>query len=133
MVAMSSHPERTAVLLRKASRIAGRLNPDWYCVYVQTPDESAARIDATVQRKLVDNLQRAQALGAETVTLHGGDIAATLLRFAGEHGVTVIIVGESRRGWWHHLRYGSVVRGLLRHAGDIDILVVSVGRAQEAP
>ena len=46
LVAMSSHPEYTTVLLRKASRIAGRLNRDWYCVYVQTPAESAARIDA---------------------------------------------------------------------------------------
>jgi two-component system sensor histidine kinase KdpD len=37
LVAMSSNPPRTASLLRKASRIAGRLNSDWYCVYVQTP------------------------------------------------------------------------------------------------
>ncbi len=131
MVAMSSHPERTTVLLRKASRIAGRLNPDWYCVYVQTPDESAARIDATVQRKLVDNMQRAQALGADTVTLHSGDIAAALLDFAREKGVTVIIVGQSRTDWWSHLRHGSVVRRLLRHAGDIDVLVVSVSRSGE--
>ncbi|HET7620673.1 MAG TPA: histidine kinase, partial [Gemmatimonadaceae bacterium] len=37
VVAMSSDPPRTASLLRTASRIAGRLNSDWYCVYVQTP------------------------------------------------------------------------------------------------
>ena len=67
MVAMSSNPPRTAALLRKASRIAGRLNSDWYCVYVQTPDERADRIDATVQRRLVNNIQMAQAMGAEVV------------------------------------------------------------------
>src|SRR3984957_1489286 len=49
MVAMASDTPHTQVLLRKASRIAGRLNSDWYCVYVQTPEESADRIDATVQ------------------------------------------------------------------------------------
>ena len=32
LVAMSSDPPRTASLLRKGSRMAGRLNSDWYCV-----------------------------------------------------------------------------------------------------
>ena len=63
LVAMSSSPPYTAALLRKASRIAGRLNCDWYCVYVQTPDERADRIDSTVQRMLVDNIQLAQSHG----------------------------------------------------------------------
>ena len=71
VVAMSSDPPHTATLLRKASRIAGRLNSDWYCVYVQTPDERADRIDATVQRHLVDNIQLAQSMGAEVVKLEG--------------------------------------------------------------
>ena len=39
LVAMSSDPARTAALVRRASRIAGRLNSDWYCVYVQTRGE----------------------------------------------------------------------------------------------
>ncbi len=63
LVAMSSNPPYTATLLRKASRIAGRLNSDWYCVYVQTPEERADRIDTAVQRKLVDNIQMAQRHG----------------------------------------------------------------------
>jgi two-component system sensor histidine kinase KdpD len=57
LVAMASRPPRTATLLRKASRIAGRLNSDWYCVYVQTPDERADRIDSAVQRALVENMR----------------------------------------------------------------------------
>jgi two-component system, OmpR family, sensor histidine kinase KdpD len=133
MVAMSSHPEFTAVLLRKASRIAGRLNPDWYCVYVQTPDETAARIDATQQRKLVDNIQRAQAMGAEVVTLHSADVAAALLRFAGEKGVTMIIAGQPRRPWWRHLRHGPVIRQLMRNTQGTDVLVVALDRPEAAP
>ena len=68
------------MLLRKASRIAGRLNRDWYCVYVQTPAESAARIDAAVQRKLVENIQRAQGMGAEVVKLESADVADKAIR-----------------------------------------------------
>jgi two-component system sensor histidine kinase KdpD len=131
LVAMSSHPEYTAVLLRKASRIAGRLNPDWYGVYVQTPAESASRIDATLQRKLVENIQRAQAMGAEVVKLESEDVPGALLRFAGDKGVTVIIVGQSKRSWWQRLRRASVVDRLISNPLGIDVLVVSLDTDKE--
>ena len=125
LVAMSSNPPYTAALLRKASRIAGRLNSDWYCVYVQTPDERADRIDTAVQRKLVENIQLAQSLGAEVVKLEGEDVAEALCRFAVENGVTLIVVGQSRRSWWHRLRRGSVIAKLLENDQGLDVLVVS--------
>lgn len=125
LVALPSQLTLTEELLRKASRIAGRLNLDWYCVYVQTPDERADRIDATVQRKLVDNIQKAQSMGAEVVKLEGVDVAATLVQFAVEHGVTLIVAGQSRRNWWQHVTRGSVVDKLVNNAMDIDVLVVS--------
>ncbi len=125
MVAMASDTPHTAVLLRKASRIAGRLNSDWYCVYVQTPDESADRIDATVQRKLVDNIQKAQTMGAEVVKLTGTNVAVELARFAHEHGVALILVGRSRRPWFHRFFRGSVVSRLLNNAFGIDVLIVA--------
>ena len=125
LVAMSSNPPRNAVLLRKASRIAGRLNTDWLCLYVQTPEESADRIDATVQRKLVDNIQLAQSLGAEIVKVEGTDVVETILRYARSQRVGLIIIGQSQRGWWHRLLHGSVVSRLIRNARDLDVLVVS--------
>ena len=131
LVAMSSHPEYTAVLLRKASRIAGRLNSDWYCVYVQTPEESASRIETAVQRKLVDNIQRAQGMGAEVVKLQSADVVEALLTFAREKGVTLILVGQSRRSWWHHLVRGSLVDRLVGNTEGIDVLIVSLEREKD--
>lgn len=125
MVAMASHPTKTAVLLRKASRIAGRLNTDWYCVYVQTPSERADRIDATRQRHLVDNIQLAERMGAEYVKLSGDNIAATLLEFANVRGVALLLVGQSRRSWWQRVRRRSVVEALMRNAAGLDVLVVT--------
>lgn len=125
LVAMSSNPPYTAALLRKASRIAGRLNSDWYCVYVQTPEERADRIDSTVQRTLVGNIQRAQTMGAEVVKLEGEDVADALCRFAVKKGVTLIIVGQSRRSRIRQLVRGSVVERLVNNAQGIDVLVVS--------
>lgn len=125
LVAMASNPPRTAVLLRKASRIAGRLNSDWYCVYVQTPEERADRIDTAVQRRLVENIQMAQAMGAEVVKLEGTDIVDTVCRFAQEHGVSLMIIGQSTRSWWHRLRYGSVVERFVNNTAGLDVQVVS--------
>jgi two-component system sensor histidine kinase KdpD len=125
LVALPSQLTLTEELLRKASRIAGRLNLDWYCVYVQTPDERADRIDATVQRKLVDNIQKAQSMGAEVVKLEGTDVAETICNFAVEHGVTLIVAGQSRRTWWQHVTRGSVIDKLVNNTKDLDVLVVS--------
>lgn len=125
MVAMSSDPGQTAAVLRKASRIAGRLNSDWYCVYVQTPDESSNRIDAAQQRRLVDNMQLAQSLGAEIVTLHDSDVPGALIRFAGMKGVTLLVVGQSHSTWWKRFRKGAVVQKLLSNKQGLDVLVIS--------
>jgi two-component system, OmpR family, sensor histidine kinase KdpD len=135
LVALPSRLTLTEELLRKASRIAGRLNLDWYCVYVQTPDERADRIDATVQRKLVDNIQKAQSMGAEVVKLEGTDVAATLCQFAVEHGVTLIVAGQSKRSWWEHITRGSVIDKLVNNTMDLDVLVVSFNdqRANKTP
>jgi two-component system sensor histidine kinase KdpD len=133
MVAMASDTPHTQVLLRKASRIAGRLNSDWYCVYVQTPDESADKIDATVQRKLVANIQRAQAMGAEVVKLTGTNVPEALATFAREHGVALILVGRSKRSWLHRLLRGSVVSHLVNNPHGIDVLIVAETEAMKTP
>jgi len=132
MACLSSDPPLSRVLLRKASRIAGRLNTDWFCVYVQMPEERADRIDSTIQRHLVDNIQLAQSLGAEVVKLEGIDVAKTLIRFAAERGVTLAIVGETRRSRWYRLRRGSIVDRLMAGQTGLDVLVVSAADDADA-
>ena len=133
LVAMSSNPPYTAALLRKASRIAGRLNSDWYCVYVQTSDERADRIDSIVQRTLVENIQLAQSMGAEVVKLEGERVPDALIDFATKRGVTLLIIGQSRRSRLHRLRYGSVVEQLVNNSMGLDVLVVSFDPATPPP
>lgn len=125
LVAMSSNPPYTQMLLRKASRIAGRLNSDWYCVYVQTPSERSDRIDAAIQRRLVENIQAAQSMGAEIVKLEGTDVAAAICQFARERNITLAIVGQSRRGFLDHIRRGSVIDKLINNTQDLDVLVAA--------
>ena len=97
MVAISSNPETTRLLLRRASTIAGRLNTNWFAVYVRTKRDSPQRMDAREHRLLSENVTLAMELGAKVVWLSGEDVAQELLRFAHEQGVTLAIFGKSRR------------------------------------
>ncbi len=124
MVGMASRAPRTSVLLQKASRIAGRLNSDWYCVYVQTPQERADRIDPSVQRHLVEHMQMAQRMGADVVKLEGTDVAGVLCDFALKHGVSLIVIGQSHRPWWLRTIRPSTMDQLVHNRLGLDIQVV---------
>jgi two-component system sensor histidine kinase KdpD len=125
MVCMSSYPPHAAMLLRKGSRMAGRLNTDWFVVYVETPGESPQRIDAEAQRHLLENVERARSLGAEVVRLQAKDPVPAIIDFARSHGVGHIIIGRSHQPWWHQWLGRSVPFRLLREATGFDLQIVS--------
>jgi two-component system sensor histidine kinase KdpD len=125
MVCMSSYPPHAATLLRRGSRMAGRLSSDWFVVYVETPSESPQRIDAEVQRHLLENITVAKELGAEIVRLKGSDPVTCLLDFARSHGVGHIIIGRSHQPWWKQVFGRSVPLRLVREAGGFDVHIVS--------
>jgi two-component system sensor histidine kinase KdpD len=126
MVCMSSFPTRASALLRRGSRLAGRLNTDWFVVYVETPSEAPNLIDAEAQRHLLANAESARELGAEVVHLKGHDPVATLLDFARSHGVGQIIIGRSRAAWWRELLGRSTAMRMVREAAGFDVLVASL-------
>jgi two-component system, OmpR family, sensor histidine kinase KdpD len=126
MVCLSSRGPNSARLLRFASRLAGRLNRNWYAVYVQTPSEEPTRIDATTQRLLGDTLTLANQLGATVFTFKGQDVADTILRFANEYRVGTIVIGRPRRvRWWQRLLgQRSVAEQLVQRAAGLTVVVV---------
>jgi two-component system sensor histidine kinase KdpD len=123
---MSSIPNRASTLLRRGSRFAGRLNTDWFVVYVETPREAPHLIDAEAQRHLLANAESARELGAEVVHLKSDDPVAALLDFARSHGVGQIIIGRSRAPWWRQLLGRTVVLRLVQEAEGFDVLIASI-------
>jgi len=121
MVCISSRSPRAATLLRRGSRLAGRLNTDWYVVYVEAPDEAPDRIDSATQRILHANIQKARELGAEVVQLQGKDVVTTLLDFARSHAVAHVLIGRTHSSLWRHLLRGDFVRRMVREADDFDL------------
>ncbi len=126
MVAMSSNPPHGMTLLRRGSRMAGRLNTDWFVVYVETPDEDALRISAEAQRVLLANLDKARELGAEVVRLQSRDPVTALLDFARSHGVGHVIVGRSTRARWKRPFSRSLIERLIDDAEGLDVHVTAL-------
>jgi two-component system sensor histidine kinase KdpD len=125
MVCLSSNPPHALALLRRGSRLAGRLNTDWYVVYVETPEEAPQRIDSEAQRKLLENAEKARDLGAEVVRLRSADPAAAMLDFARSHRVSDVIVGRSAQPWWRRVVRRSVLQRLVDGGAGIDLHIVS--------
>lgn len=126
MVCLSSFPPHAVKLLRRGSRLAGRLNTDWYVVYVETPAEAPDRIDAEAQRHLLENIDRARGLGAEFVRLKAADPLPALLDFARSQGVKDIIIGSSQQPWWRHALGMSIPIRMVKEAQDLDLHIVSL-------
>jgi two-component system, OmpR family, sensor histidine kinase KdpD len=125
MVGISSRSPNAPALLRKTARIADRLNVPWYAVYIQTPLEDLTRIDAATQRLLSKNLELAQQLGGIPMTFRGPDVASTMLAFAREYAIKIIVVGKSRQPWYKQFSR-SILNRLERQADGLDILIADV-------
>ena len=127
MLCMSSDPPHMKSLLRRASRMAGRLNVHWYAVYVETPREDPTRIDAAVQRQLFEAQQTARDLGADVQHIKAHDPVDGILEFARANGVTDIVIGRSEQPWYKQ-RFGRTVpQRLVREARGFDLHLLSPG------
>ena len=123
MVCMASKSPRAGELLRRGARLAGRLNTDWYVVYVETPREAPDRIDSAAQRMLHKHIEQARELGAEVVRIQAPDPVDALLDFARSHAVGHILVGRTRRPWWR-LPHRDFMQRMVREAEDFDLHIV---------
>jgi len=114
------------MLLRYGSRLAGKLNRNWYAVYVQTSSEEPTIIDAQTQRVLSGTLTLAKQLGAIVFTYKGEDIADTILRFAREYRVGHIVIGTSSPPslWGKLIGKKSMVEQLIQNTNGITIVVL---------
>lgn len=132
MVGLSSNPDDGKRLLHKAARIAGQLNADWFAVHVETPAESVRKIDTRNFVALLDNINLAGELGAETVWLKSADPVKAMLDFARERGVEKIIIGRTHQPFWRRLLGKNVTERFLAQGKDLDIEIVGDQALEES-
>jgi two-component system sensor histidine kinase KdpD len=124
MVCLSSRSPHPHVLLRKGARLADRLHTPWYAVYIRTPREDWARVDAATQRRIGDTLALAHQLGAVPLNYAGKDFASAVAEFVHEYGITHIILGRTQRPWYRRWFGQSPLDRLLRAVRGVDVVIV---------
>jgi two-component system sensor histidine kinase KdpD len=124
MVALSSRSPNSAALLRKGARLADRFGSPWYAVYIQTPGEDQARVEAATQRQITNTLTLAHQLGGIPLTFKGSDVISTIAAFVKEYGITHVVMGRTQRPWYRRWFGQSVLDRLLRTIRVVDVLVV---------
>lgn len=120
---LSSKSPNAHALLRYSSRLAGKLDRNWYALYVRTPAEE--RLDAETQKQLAETLELARHLGATVFTFQGEDVVETILRFAREIRAGHVVVGRpSPRPAWRRRLRPSLVDRLVERATGLAVVVV---------
>ena len=123
MVCLGSRSPNAAALLRKAARIASRINAPWYAVYIQTPGEDPAHIEASVQRQVANNLELAHQFGGVPMTFKGAEVVSTIAAFVKEYAITLILLGRTQRPWYSRWFGQSVLDRLQRLVRGVDVLI----------
>jgi two-component system sensor histidine kinase KdpD len=127
-VALPLDPLAARALIRRGSRMAGRMNTRWYAFYVRRKRDRPENLSAKEHRELTENIQLAISLGATIVYRESEDVAQALLDFAHEEKVGVLVVGRpSRSGLRGRLAPGIVSR-VLEGARGIDVFVADIER-----
>ena len=130
MVCLSSR-QGTERLLRTGARVAGRLDSEWYAVYVQTPAQEPGRMDPEAYQRLQGYVRMAEELGAKVVMLKDTKVADALIEFAQREGISHVVFGQSARTRWDVLLRGSVINRFLSEVRDATVQVVPMGRKRE--
>jgi two-component system sensor histidine kinase KdpD len=123
MVCLGSRSPNVERLLRKGARLADRLGAPWYAIYIQTPGEALERIDAATQRQVANALTLTQQLGGTPFQSKGTDVAGAIAVFAREYGITLIVMGRTRRPWYRRWFGQSVLDRVLQALPDVDVVV----------
>lgn len=110
-------------LLRITHRMASDMGAEWYAVYVQSSKQQV-EIGEKAKSQLDGNIRLAEELGAKVVSLNGNVIADTIINFAKEKNVTLIVAGLSHRSRLDEFFKGSVLNELTKKSGQINVLIV---------
>lgn len=125
MVCMIPQMWSQRILLKKASRLAGRLNQEWFVVYTETPEDEPEHIDLEKQRYLFLDIQFAKDLGAHIVQIKTTDRIKGWFDFAKNENISYIIIGRTGETWWRSLFRLDTVTSFLRQSKKYDLVIMN--------
>ncbi|MDA8146844.1 MAG: universal stress protein [Thermaerobacter sp.] len=122
MVCVSPNPNGRN-LIRRGYRAARRRQGEFHVVSVVTRPPTPEEAES-----LDRNLAVARRLGATVHEMEEKSVSAAIIRFAREHQITQIVLGESFRTPWQQFVRGSLIQKVLEGTEKTDVLVVAMPR-----
>ena len=125
-VALPLDPVKARSLIRRGSKLAGRMNTRWYALYVRRKRDRPENLSAAQHRALVENINLAMSLGANVVYRESEDVAGAILEFVRTEGVKVVVVGRPGRIGLAGRVAPGIVHRVLEGADGADVVVADV-------
>ncbi len=119
----------SAVLIRRAARMAMRTKAELVGVHVRTDDN----LTGAGSQGLVENRALLDDLGGRFVEVVGAEVAPALVQVARAENATQLVMGATRRSRINEFVRGSVINAVIRAAGgSLDVHVIATGTEREA-
>lgn len=117
-------------VIRAARRMAEHRRVPWIAVHVQTP--YALSLPDAERDRIERNLRLAHRLGADTLSVPGTDLVATLVDLARARNASQIVVGRPQPRTLRLPWKRSIAAELIRRAAPLEITVVTWGGGEAA-
>ncbi len=112
----------SAVLIRRAARMAMRIKAELVGVHVRTDDS----LGGSSTQGLVQNRALLDDLGGRYVEVVGADVAPALVQVARAENATQLVMGATHRSRLTEFVRGSVINSVIRAAGgSLDVHVIA--------
>ena len=112
----------SAVLIRRAARMAMRIKAELVGVHVRTDDS----LTGHGSKGLVGNRALLDDLGGRYVEVVGADVAPALVQVARAENATQLVMGATHRSRLNEFVRGSVINSVIRAAGgSLDVHVIA--------
>jgi two-component system sensor histidine kinase KdpD len=119
----------SAVLIRRAARMAMRTKAELVGVHVRTDDN----LTGAGSHGLVENRALLDDLGGRFVEVVGSEVAPALVQVARAENATQLVMGATHRSRLNEFVRGSVINAVIRAAGGaLDVHVIATGTQREA-
>jgi two-component system, OmpR family, sensor histidine kinase KdpD len=116
----------SAVLIRRAARMAMRTKAELVGVHVRTDDS----LTTSGSQGLVHNRALLDDLGGRFVEVVGTDVAPALVQVARAENATQLVIGATHRSRINEFLRGSVINAVIRAAGGaLDVHVIATESA----
>lgn len=125
-VCVSSSPSARELIARGA-RLVEALGGDFYVLHVETGRERSEE----TQRTLTANLQFAESLKAQIVSLKGRSVASATAQFVRERRITQVIFGRSAVHGLRKYLYYWAIQSFLQEVPSVDVHIVTQNQERE--